>query len=65
MYIYLYKRGQGLGDSGRLLGRLPGHCMHFGNFEGKIIDKFGIGFFPIRRGGHLELHFGFFEVSGP
>ena len=65
IYIYLYKHGQGLGPSGGLLGRFPGHCMHFCHFEGQIIDKFEIGFFPIPWMGHLELHFRLFEVSRP
>ena len=55
--VYLYKRGQDLGDSGRLLGRFPGHCMHFCHFEGQRMNKFEMGLFPIRWGCHLELHF--------
>ena len=50
LYIYLYKLAQALGHSGRLLGRFPGPGMRFCHFEGQIIDKFEIGFFPIRRG---------------
>ena len=50
IYIYLHKRGQALGPSGRHLARIPGAGMHFCHFEGQIIDKFEIGFFPIRRG---------------
>ena len=50
MYIYLYKRGQGLEHSGRLLGHIPGHCMHFCYFQGRFIDKFEIVLFPIRQG---------------
>ena len=63
MYIYLYKLAQALGHSGRLLGRFPGPGMRFCHFEGQIIDKFEIGFFPIPWMGHLELHFRLFEVS--
>ena len=65
IYIYLYKHGQGLGHSGRLLGRFPGPGMRFCHFEGQIIVKFEIVFFPISWMGHLELHFRLFEGSRP
>ena len=59
--IYLYKHGQALGHSGRLLGRFPGPGMRFCHFKRQIMYKFEMGSFPICWGGSSGLHFRDFE----